>query len=54
MPDEDFWQFNVFAGYRFARRRAELLVGGLNLTGQDYRLNPVTLYAELPASALCF
>jgi tetratricopeptide (TPR) repeat protein len=47
-PDEDFWQFNVFAGYRFARRRVELLVGGLNLTDQDYRLNPINLYAELP------
>ncbi len=48
LTDEDFWQFNVFVGYRFARRRAELLVGGLNLTDRDYRLHPVNLYAELP------
>jgi len=48
LPDEDFWQFNVFAGYRFAKRRAELRVGGLNLPGRDYRLNPLNLHAELP------
>ncbi|PWU08774.1 MAG: hypothetical protein C5B50_28915 [Verrucomicrobia bacterium] len=47
-PDSDFWQFNVFGGYRFARRRVELLAGGLNLTGRDYRLNPINLHPELP------
>ncbi len=41
-PDEDVWQFNAVAGYRFARRRAEISVGILNLTDQDYRLNPVS------------
>jgi Tfp pilus assembly protein PilF len=48
LADDDFWQFNLFAGYRFARRRAELTVGVLNLTDQDYRLNPLSLYGELP------
>jgi Tfp pilus assembly protein PilF len=48
VPDEQFWQFNVYAGWRFAQRRAELLVGGLNLTDEDYRLNPVNLHAWLP------
>src|SRR5262249_26291882 len=48
LPDEDFWQLNLFVGYRFAQRRAELLVGGLNLTDQDYHLNPINLHAELP------
>ena len=48
LPDSDFWQFNLFAGYRFAHRRAELLVGGLNLTDRDYRLNPLNLYSDLP------
>ena len=47
-PGDDFWQFNVFAGYRFPRRKAELRVGILNLTDQNYRLNPLTLYNELP------
>lgn len=45
---EDFWHHNVFAGYRFSRRRAEIAVGVANLTDQDYRLNPLNLHAELP------
>jgi hypothetical protein len=48
LPSEDFWQFNVWAGYRFLRRRAEVRVGVLNLTDQNYKLNPLTLYNELP------
>ncbi|MCL4786609.1 MAG: FecR domain-containing protein [Verrucomicrobia bacterium] len=47
-PGEDFWQHNVVAGYRFARRPAELRVGVLNLFDQDYRLNPLNLYPNLP------
>jgi Tfp pilus assembly protein PilF len=47
-PGDEFWQFNVFAGYRFPRRHAELRVGLLNLTDRNYRLNPLTLYNELP------
>ena len=48
IPGDEFWQLNVFAGYRFAQRKAELRVGLLNLTDQNYRLNPLTLYNELP------
>jgi tetratricopeptide (TPR) repeat protein len=48
LPSSDFWQVNAFLGYRFPRRKAELRVGLLNLTDQDYRLNPLTLYNELP------
>jgi tetratricopeptide (TPR) repeat protein len=50
-PDEvgdHFWQLNVLAGYRFPRRKAELMLGLLNLTDRDYHLNPLTLYQELP------
>jgi outer membrane receptor protein involved in Fe transport len=47
-PGDDFWHFNAFAGYRFPRRRAEVRVGLLNLTGQDYRLEPLNLHADLP------
>jgi hypothetical protein len=47
-PGDDFWQFNLEAGYRFARRHAELRVGLLNLTDQDYRLNPLNLTSDLP------
>ncbi len=48
LSDEHFWQFNLIAGYRFPARKAELQIGVLNLTDQDYRLNPLTLYQELP------
>jgi tetratricopeptide (TPR) repeat protein len=47
-PGDDFFQHNLFAGYRFAHRHAEILLGILNLAGQDYHLNPLTIYAELP------
>jgi tetratricopeptide (TPR) repeat protein len=48
MPGDDFFQENLFVGYRFAHRRAEILLGLLNIAGQDYQLNPLTVYAELP------
>ena len=47
VPDEEFWQVNLFAGYRFAKRRTELRIGLLNLTGQDYRLNPINAHTWL-------
>ncbi|HYG24289.1 MAG TPA: FecR domain-containing protein [Verrucomicrobiae bacterium] len=47
-PGDTFWQFNVEAGYRFPRRRAELRLGLLNLTDEDYRLNPLNLTQDLP------
>src|ERR1035437_9597109 len=49
-PGADFWQFNAFVGYRFPRRKAEIMLGLLNLTGQNYNLNPLNLYNELPRS----
>jgi outer membrane receptor protein involved in Fe transport len=48
LPGDDFWQFHIFAGYRFLQRRAEVRLGVLNLTDRNYRLNPLTLYSELP------
>jgi tetratricopeptide (TPR) repeat protein len=47
-PGDTFWQLNLYGGYRFPNRRAEIRLGLLNLTGQDYRLNPLNLTAELP------
>jgi hypothetical protein len=38
IPGDDFWQLNVFVGYRFPRRKAELMIGLLNIANQDYRL----------------
>lgn len=48
LPDANFWQHNVSVGYRFLQRRAEVRLSVLNLTDRDYRLNPLTLYNELP------
>jgi Tfp pilus assembly protein PilF len=45
---DDFWQFNAFAGYRSPLRRVEVMVGLLNIGGQDYRLNPLNVYNDLP------
>jgi hypothetical protein len=47
-PGDDFWQLNIFAGYRFPSRRAQITIGLLNVTDQDYRLNPLVPYHELP------
>ncbi|HXR04477.1 MAG TPA: hypothetical protein VN836_07200, partial [Verrucomicrobiae bacterium] len=47
-PGDHFFQPNLFAGYYFMHRRAELLLGLLNLTGENYKLNPLTPYQELP------
>jgi hypothetical protein len=49
-PGANFWQFNAFIGYRFPRRKAEITLGLLNLTDQNYNLNPLNLYNELPRS----
>jgi tetratricopeptide (TPR) repeat protein len=45
---DDFWQIDLFTGYRFLRRRAAITVGLLNITDQDYRLNPLTLHTDQP------
>lgn len=47
-PDDAFWQLDVAVGYRFARRRAEVMLGVLNLAAQDYRLYALNLYPGLP------
>jgi len=52
LPGDDFFQENVYIGYRFAHRHAEVRLGLLNLAGQDYHLNPLTTYAELPRKRL--
>ncbi len=47
-PDTELWQFDVFAGYRFPRRKMQLTVGMLNLTDQNYHLNPLNYHQALP------
>ncbi len=51
---DEFWQFDVTAGYRFLRNQCEVSVGVLNLTDDDYRLDPLTSYAELPRERTVF
>jgi hypothetical protein len=48
LPGDDFWQQNLYVGYRFLERRAEAKLGLLNVSDHHYRLNPLTLYNELP------
>ena len=43
-------QITAFVGYRSPRRKAELSLGLLNITDQNYNLNPLNLYDELPRS----
>jgi outer membrane receptor protein involved in Fe transport len=47
-PGDDFVQENLYVGYRFLHRHAELMFGILNLSGQNYNLNPLNTYMELP------
>jgi len=48
MPGDDFWQYNAEIGFRFARNRAEVAVGVLNLSDTDYQMHPLNFYRELP------
>ncbi|MCW5557521.1 MAG: TonB-dependent receptor [Verrucomicrobiae bacterium] len=45
---DSFPQFDVQVGYYFWRRRGQIALGGFNLSGEDYHLNPLTYYADLP------
>ncbi len=48
LPGDDFWQGNIFVGYRMAQRRVEVRLGILNVGDVDYKLNPLNFYLELP------
>lgn len=45
---ESFWDANVWMGYRFPQRRAELRLALLNLTDHDHRLHPLNAVGALP------
>lgn len=47
---EDFWQVNLFAGYRFWRRQVEARIGLLNVTDDGHRLHPLNLTPRYPQS----
>jgi hypothetical protein len=46
--DETLPQLGVQVGYRFPKQHGDITLGVLNLMDEDYRLNPVTPYNELP------
>ena len=48
LGNQDFIQLNFHAGFRSPNRRWALTLGLVNATDRDYKLNPVTLYSELP------
>jgi hypothetical protein len=48
LDSANFWQLNAYAGYRFFHRAAEVRLGLLNMTDQNYLLNPLNLYNDLP------
>jgi outer membrane receptor protein involved in Fe transport len=48
VPGDQFWQANAQAGYRSPRRRLEISLGVLNITGRNYNLFPINLYPDLP------
>jgi Tfp pilus assembly protein PilF len=48
LPEDDFVQENVYFGWRFFQRRLELMLGIMNLSNQNYHLNPLNAYTELP------
>ncbi|HET7534848.1 MAG TPA: hypothetical protein VFJ90_00240, partial [Candidatus Didemnitutus sp.] len=45
---DDFWQVDVAAGRRFRQNKCEISAGVLNLTDQDYQLNPLTYTQNIP------
>jgi hypothetical protein len=54
LGEDEFWQFNLFLGFRFPQRHVELAIGLLNIADQDYRLNPLNIYRELPRERTLF
>ncbi|MBI4658651.1 MAG: FecR domain-containing protein [Verrucomicrobia bacterium] len=53
-PGDSVAQLNFQIGYRFRHRKAEVSVGVLNLTDEDYRLSPLSNYSELPRERAYF
>jgi hypothetical protein len=48
IPGDEIFQLNAYAGYRFRRNYGDITVGLLNINDQDYKLNPLNYYNELP------
>jgi len=48
IPGDEIFQVNAYVGYRFRRNFGDVTLGFLNMTDQDYKLNPLNYYNELP------
>jgi hypothetical protein len=48
IPGDEIFQLNAYAGYRFRRNYGDITVGFLDINDQDYKLNPLNYYSELP------
>jgi tetratricopeptide (TPR) repeat protein len=49
-PGDDIFQLNAYVGYRLRRNLGDLTIGFLDINDQDYKLNPLNYYNELPRS----
>ena len=47
-PGDQFWQLDYNIGYRFDRNQCSVSCGILNITGDNYQLDPLNPYVELP------
>jgi len=51
---DSFIQLNAWAGYRFRDNLCEITAGVLNITGNDYRLSPLSPRGEIPRDRTFF
>jgi len=50
LPGDTFWQCNAGIGYHFAQRKATIQLALLNMTDQNYQINPLNPHPYLPRS----
>ena len=48
IPGDEIFQLNAYAGFRCRRNFGDVTLAFLNITDQDYKLNPLNYYNELP------
>jgi len=54
IPGDELIQLNLYAGYRFRRNYGDMTLGFLNITDDDYKLNPLNYYNEFPRQRTLF
>jgi Tfp pilus assembly protein PilF len=48
IPGDEIFQINAYIGYRFRLNHGDIMLGLLDINDQDYKLNPLNYYNELP------